>query len=823
MHPEIPLGTLPAQPPNAGVSAGPMPPWPWLNTTLHSAVRARLLADAMTPAELAGQLVNADANASAPGLPADDVGSLLNAHGERLTMLATAVRNRHRLKVPVLFALDAVHGHAMSKHLGTTVFPSPLALAASFDTAVAQRVAEVTSEEMIATGIRWTYAPNIDVARDLRFGRIEETFGEDPYLVGEMGAAMVRGLQGPDATRPRVLATAKHLTGYTEGVGARDAAECAVSWRVLTRDHLPPVRRVVQAGVRAVMSGYHAIDGVPCVLNRRLLRDELRQRLGFTGFVVSDADNVQWCSLLMSLEGSHADFIVRAVEAGNEVHLAATGVVDALVAAVASGRLPLHLLRDAAALFLEAKFALGLFDHEGDSGSQQPAPQSQLRTPASLADAVDAAAASMVLLENRGVLPLPQNGAAGARLTQPQTQTQPQPQRIALIGRLADDVRAQLGCWTILCRNEDAAAEIARHADAASWTYRDALTRRAEQAGALLRYAPGCGPVPGVTAGDEDAAIADAVAAAQDSDLVIAIVGDSDHWAGEGRDRADLNLPGQQQRLLQALHATGRPLVVVLAVTKPLALPWVQEHAAAVVCTWSAGMGGGPALAALLWGDRDFTGRTPATWPAHVGQMPMNYDRVGGIHFEGFSGGPLNSVPTASEEASSDVHLWRQVHTRHIDLPARWVHGLWPFGHGLSYAEIDWVAATMTQPTWRVGESPRVRVELRNPGPRDGSAVVQVYVRDVVASVTRPDRRLAGWARVAVPAGGSASAEITIAPEVLELVDASGQRVTEPGTFHALVGLSSLVTALRVLPFEVVSEAGHTALMSPVAHTIPAR
>ena len=815
------MTTVPAEPTHTSDAAGPMPPWPWMDTTLHSAVRAGLLADAMTPAELAGQLLNADANASAPGLPADDVGSLLNAHGERLAMLGSALRDRHRLKVPVVFALDAVHGHAMSQHLGTTVFPSPLALAASFDTAVVQRVAEVTSEEMIATGIRWTYAPNIDVARDLRFGRIEETFGEDPFLVGEMGAAMVLGLQGPDVTRPRVLATAKHLTGYTEGVGARDAAECAVSWRVLTRDHLPPMQRVVQAGVRAVMSGYHAIDGVPCVINRRLLRDELRQKLGFAGFVVSDADNVQWCSLLMSLEGSHADFIVRAVEAGNELHLAASGVVEALVAAVASGRLPLQVLRDAAALFLEAKFALGLFDNDSDNDGDkdgdndgdhrgtytQLASLSVLRTPQSLAGAAQAAAASMVLLENRGVLPLPSSV--------------PQPQRIALIGRLAEDVRAQLGCWTSLCRNDNAAAEIARHADAAGWTYRDAITRRAAQAGALLQYAPGCGPVPGVAAGDEDAAIADAVALAQRSDVVIAIVGDSDHWAGEGRDRAELNLPGQQQRMLQALHATGRPLVVVLAVTKPLALPWVQEHAAAVVCTWSAGMGGGPALAALLWGDRDFTGRTPATWPAHVGQMPMHYDRVGGIHFEGFSGGPLNSVPTASEEATSDVHLWRQVHTRHIDLPARWVHGLWPFGHGLSYAEIDLVGAAMTQPLWRVGESPRLQVELRNRGPRDGSAVVQVYVRDVVASVTRPDRRLAGWVRVAVPAGGGASAEIALAPELLEGVDAGGQRVTEPGTFHALVGFSSLVTALRVLPFEVVAAADTTASISPAVQATP--
>ena len=234
-------------------------------------------------------------------------------------------------------------------------------------------------------------------------------------------------------------------------------------------------------------------------------------------------------------------------------------------------------------------------------------------------------------------------------------------------------------------------------------------------------------------------------------------------------------------------------------------------------------MGGGPALAALLWGDRDFTGRTPATWPAHVGQMPMNYDRVGGIHFEGFSGGPLNSVPTASEEATSDVHTWRQVHTRHIDLPARWVHGLWSFGRGLSYAEIDLVGATMTQPVWRVGQAPRLRVELSNRGPRDGSAVVQVYVRDVVASVTRPDRRLAGWARVAVPAGGAASAEIAIATEVLELVDARGQRVTEPGTFHALVGFSSLVTELRALPFEVRCAAGDTVSMPPAEQTTPAR
>ena len=751
---------------------------PWLNQNLSSSERARLLADAMTTAEQAGQLVNYDGEKTIEWLASNHVGSFLNRKGAKLAELARELRARHRLNVPVLFALDCAHGHALSENLGATIFPVPLAMAATFDPDQARRMGHVTADEMIATGIRWVYGPNIDVVRDLRFGRIEEMFGEDPYLVGEIGAACIEGLQGPDPTRPRVLACAKHFTGYSEGIGARDSAECPVSWRVLRRDHFPPHRRAIQAGVRTVMSGYHAIDGTPCVINRRLLRDELRGELGFTGFVVSDANNVRWCTLLNSLSGTHEEFIVKALQAGNEVHLAASGVPDALIAAVKNGQLDPALLRDAAALVLKAKFDLGLFE------AADPLPISQVRTADSLNAAVDAAAASMVLLENRGALPLAPNH-----------------RRIALVGQLADDVRQQLGCWTLLCRNDDAAKELVKQPDSSSWTYLSALRARAAEAGATLTYTPACGPVPGPTAEQDETGISTAVAAAREADVVIALVGDSDHWAGEGRDRAELNLPGRQQRLLEALHATGKPLVVVLAVTKPHSVPWVQAHATAVVCAWGSGMGGGKALAALLWGDRDFTGRTPVTWPAHVGQLPITYDRIPGAHFEGFSGGPNNSVPNAPRDPSRDLNIWRIENTRHIDLTADWVHGLWPFGHGRSYATITLTSAAMLRPDWKIGESPRVRVTLANTGDRDGLAVVQIYVRDVAATVTRPDRRLAALARVNVAAGRTATAELALAPEMLEVIDADGRRVTEPGEFHALVGFSSLVTTLKVLPF----------------------
>ena len=750
-----------------------------MNTGLVPAERARLLADAMTIPELAGQLLSDDANNWPESLLPDDVGSLFNAKGAKLAHLARSLRARHRLQVPVLFGLDCAHGHAMSENLGATIFPIPLALGASFDPELARTVGRWTADEMVTTGIRWNFGPNIDLARDLRFGRIEETFGEDPHLIGVLGAAMIEGLQGnPD--HPRVLATAKHITGYSEGLGGRDSAECSLSWRVLRRDHLPPYRRAVQAGVWSVMSGYHAIDGVPCVINHRLLRDELRTELGFKGFVVSDADNVRWCTLLQALDGSDADFIVRAVEAGNELALAAQGVVEALVSAVDNGRLDVTVLRSAAALLLEAKFALGLFE------DAEPQPISQVRNAASMQAAVDAAAASMVLLENRGVLPLG-----------------PHHRRIALVGLAADDVRQQMGCWTILCRNDGAVNEIAKQVDAARWTYLAGLREQAAQVGAALHFAPGCGPVPGRSEQEEATAIDEAVAAARDADVVIAIVGDSDHWTGEGRDRADLVLPGNQQRMLEALKGTGKPLVVVLAVTKPHAVPWVQANADAVICVWSSGMGGGKALAELLWGVRDFRGRTPITWPAHVGQLPLNYDRVHGAHFEGFSGGPNNSVPNAPKDPSRDLNIWRVENTRHIDMPAQWVHGLWPFGHGLSYATIEVTGAKMPQQVWKPGEWPVVAVELRNLSARDGTALVQVYVRDVAASVTRPDRRLAAWAHISVAAHEVTSADLKIDPELLELIDAEGRRITEPGWFHALVGLNSRVDELKVLPFQV--------------------
>ena len=763
----------------AAQSAPPDSGATWMNKNLSSAERARLLAAAMTPAEQAGQLLSYDGSDTIDSLAAKHIGCLYNMKGNRLAERARELRARHRLHVPVLFALDCVHGQVLAENLGGTIFPIALGMAASFDTEQIRRMGRITADEMIASGVRWTFGPNIDVAHDLRFGRIEEMFGEDPYLVGEMGAAVVEGLQG-DFAHPRVIATAKHFTGYSAGIGGRDAAECPVSWRALRRDDFPPYRRVIQAGVRSVMSAYHAIDGTPCVINRRLLRDELRGELKFKGLVVSDANNARWCSLLQGITGSHEEFIVRAVEAGNEVHLAVMGVTDALVNAVKSGRLAPDVLRDAAALVLEAKFALGLFDEP------DPVPKVELRTPESFHAAVDAAAASMVLLENHGALPLA-----------------PKQKRIALVGNLADDLRQQFGCWTSLCRNDKAADEIAKQSDAPSWTYLAGLRARAKLAGDEITYVPACGPAPGTTADEDAAGIAQAVAAAREADVIVAIVGDSDHWSGEGRDRADLNLPGRQQQLLEALHATGKPLIVVLAVTKPHTVPWVKANAAAVVCAWNSGMGGGAALAALLWGDRDFTGRTPVTWPAHVGQLPLTYDRIPGVHFEEFWFGPTRTPPNAPHNPSHEREIWRLENIRQIDVPAEYVFGVWPFGHGLSYAAINLTSAEMIRSDWQPGESPRLRVQLDNPGPRDGVAVVQVYVRDVEATVTRPDRRLAAWARVAVAAGQNATTEIEIKPAALEVVTAEGRRVIEPGTFHALVGFSSLVTELKVLPFTV--------------------
>ncbi|TAG78754.1 MAG: hypothetical protein EAZ21_12015, partial [Betaproteobacteria bacterium] len=383
--------------------------------------------------------------------------------------------------------------------------------------------------------------------------------------------------------------------------------------------------------------------------------------------------------------------------------------------------------------------------------------------------------------------------------------------RILLVGESANDLRQQYGCWTALCRNEAAETLVRAHSEAKNWTFLPALRARAEAAGADLEYVPACGPAPTSPTVNESDGIALAVARAKVADMVLAVVGDSDHWVGEGRDCARLELPGRQHALLEALHqvcvSKGTPLVVVLATSKPLAIPWVKAHASAVVCVWNAGMGGGDALAALLWGDRDFTGRTPISWPAHVGQLPVHYDRMPGLHFEGFSGGPQQAVPLANRDAMNafggDIHAWRQDNTRHIDLPSDWVNGLWPFGFGMSYASIEIENAAMSAERWALGQAPSLKVELHNDGTRDGVAVIQVYVRDVVASVTRPDRRLAAWKRVTVGAGERTTTTITLALELLEVIDADGERVTEPGLFHALVGMSSRLSDLRVLPFSV--------------------
>ncbi|HEY0217207.1 MAG TPA: glycoside hydrolase family 3 N-terminal domain-containing protein, partial [Cellulomonas sp.] len=681
---------------------------------------------------------------------------------------------------------DCIHGHSF--WVGATIFPTQLGMAATWDAALVEQVARATAVEASATGTHWTFSPVLCITRDLRWGRVDETFGEDPYLIGELASAMVRGYQGDGLSdRSAVLATAKHFAGYSETQGGRDASEADISRRKLRSWFLPAFERVAREGCRTFMLGYQSTDGVPITVNRWLLDEVLRGEWGYTGTLVTDWDNVGRMVWEQHIYPDHVQAAVAAVRAGNDMVMTTPQFFAGAQQAVAQGLLDESELDGAVSRILTLKFELGLFeDPRLPDAARQAA---VIGSPAHAELNLEIARRSLVLLRNDGVLPLDGGFVADAGAGRAvQADGAPAAARmIAVVGPNADDPDTTLGDWAGASGQVDwlpdghPRAMISTVLDGvrahvpASWTVTTA--RGAD----IVRTVPDPEgdvypdgqprPPIGVPAPVDPAAIAEAVRVAREADHVVAVVGDCIQLVGEGKSTATLELVGGQVALLDALAETGTPTTVVVLASKPLVLPPSVASAAAVVWAANPGMRGGRAVAELLLGLIEPTGRLPISFARHAGQQPTYYNQVRGQHGNRYA--DLTQEPAFA------------------------------FGDGLSYTTVEYGDLEVLTDEVEATGVVRARITLRNTGDRPALETVQVYVSDTVTSVTWADQELKAYRQVEVPPGQTVPVDLELSAGDCTVVDADGRRVVEPGEFELRVGPSSRAEVLRRGTFTV--------------------
>ncbi|HEY1533697.1 MAG TPA: glycoside hydrolase family 3 N-terminal domain-containing protein, partial [Polyangiaceae bacterium] len=697
----------------------------------------------MTLAEKVGQLMQLNGQVE-PARTVREIqpGSLLHILTDEL-LLAMDAAAETRLGIPLLIAEDGIHGHSFQR--GATIFPTQLAMSCSWNVALLEAVARVTAREMATTGAHWTFSPVLCVSRDLRWGRTDETFGEDPFLIGELGAAMIRGYQGTGLDDSEgVLACAKHYAGYSETQGGRDSSEADISRRKLRSYFLPPFERAVRAGCMTFMTGYQAIDGLPSTANHWLLTQVLKEEWGFRGILVTDWDNVGRLFWEQRIVPSPKEAAVVAVRCGNDLIMATPDFFDAAQAAVREGLLAEAEVDDVVRRILSLKFAMGLFENQRRPDRAKQA--SVIACPAHTAVNLRAARESLVLLQNDGMLPL---SAEELR-------------KIAIIGPNADDDLAQLGDWSL--GGPQYPPESGKHPRGCTVTLLDGIRARVP-ASCSIAHVKGCSVR---SAGLELAAVQ---AACMDADAVVLVVGDDLPFIGEGHSTATLELLGGQRELVDAVVALGKPVVLALVNSKPLVLPASTARASAIVECFNPGMRGGQAFAELLFGDFNPSGKLTISFPRHVGQQPIFYSQVRGQHGKEYA--DLDQIPR------------------------------FPFGFGLSYTRFEYSNLRLASSRLARGEPLQLSFELCNVGAREGTEIVQAYVADLVTSVTWVSQVLVAFERLTLAPGERRTVTLTVAQDRLSLVDAYEQRVVEPGEFELLVGPSSSESDALRLKFSV--------------------
>ena len=689
------------------------------------------------------------------------VGSFLNVYGADYTRRAQEVAvNESRLGIPLIFGYDVVHGFR-------TVFPVPLAEAASWNLEAAELSARVSAREAAASGLHWTFSPMVDIARDARWGRIVEGSGEDPYLGSRMAEARVRGYQGGSfaelASDTTLVATAKHFAGYGFAEGGRDYNTTDFSERTLREVVLPPFQAAIDAGAQTLMSAFNEIGGEPATGSHELFTDVLRGEWGFDGFIIADYTAVREL-IHHGVAGENAEAGRRALAAGVDMSMVDGIYVRDLPALVADGRLPMEVVDEAVRRVLRVKRRAGLFDDPFQYGSPE-AEASELLSDANRAAARDVARQSIVLLKNDGdVLPLSR-----------------QLESLAVIGALAADSVSAMGSWAGAGRWPETTPILAgiqaalpdtdvRYASGYPVIQREPFLRMVDTAFSMD------------TSGHDEA-----VALAEGADAVVLVLGEHRELTGEAASRTDITLPGAQLELARRVIAAAgdKPVVVVLTNGRPLALTELDAIAPSILETWHLGTEMGPAVADVLFGDHNPGGKLPVTFPHVTGQEPLYYNRKR-------TGRPHDV------EGASDKYV-----SRYLDAP---VEPLYPFGHGLSYTTFEYSPPRLRTEQIRQDGAVEVTISVRNTGDRAGVEVVQLYVHDEVRSVTQPVQELKGFARVELAPGQTSVVTFVLRPDDLRVWGLDDAWTVEPGWFTVMVGSSSLDAMTRTARFELVAE-----------------
>jgi beta-glucosidase len=686
----------------------------------------------MTLAEKLGQLQQLDGDfPTGAGRPEHfemvrkgTLGSTLNVRGAKNVNELQRAAMESRLKIPHLFAFDVIHGYR-------TIFPVPLGEAASFDIKAAELSAYIAAKESRAAGVAWTFAPMVDIARDPRWGRIVEGAGEDTFLGVQFAKARVRGFQGTDYSQPdRVLACAKHWVAYGAAQAGRDYSTTDISENTLYNVYFPPFKAAKEAGVDTFMSSFNDLNGVPATANRWVMTDVLRKEWKFDGLVVSDYTAVMEL-INHGVAKDESDAARIALNAGVDIEMVSRFYNLHGEQLFKDKKLTMATIDEAVRRVLRIKYRLGLFDKPYTDESLEA---KTLLTAEHRKTARDIAAKSFVLLKNdRQTLPLRKNI-----------------EELAIIGGLADSKEDVLGSW-----NGDG-----KIADAV--TLLEGVKNKLGN-NTKIRYVKGC------DAKCEDTQEFDkAVDAAKDSDFTILVVGESAAMSGEAASRSNIDLPGRQLDLVKAIHATGKPYAVVLMNGRPLTINWVAENSPAILETWFGGTEAGNAIADVLFGDVNPSGKLPVTFPRSVGQIPIYYNQMS-------TGRPFKEA----EKYTS----------KYLDIPNT---PLYPFGYGLSYTNFELSNLRLSAKQIAPNGSLNVSVDVQNTGSRPGTEVVQLYIRDLVGSLTRPVKELKGFERVELRAGEKRTVTFTLKPEHLGFYNAQNKFAVEPGDFKVWVGQNSV-------------------------------
>ena len=680
------------------------------------------------------------------------VGSFLHVLGDDARALQKIACEESELGIPVLFGIDAIHGHCLNRK--ATVFPSQLAMASSWDRDLVKELGHATAKEVATDGLHWTFSPVLCLGRDPRWGRISETFGEDKYLAGELGAAIIKGYQGDDlSSDDSILACAKHFIAYGEATGARDAYDTQITYRKIKDEFLPPFKKAVEAGCATFMTAYGSVDGTPLTADRKALHDILRDELGFDGFLITDWDNVNSLIRRQHVCDNIGDASRLAAMAGNDMIMCSTEFYEGIIEQVKAGRIDEKYLDEAVRHILTIKLRMGLWekaDKKGVPGSIGCEEHRKL--------ALKAALKSVTVLKNDGVLPVRRKKL----------------RKIAVIGPNADDIRAQYGDWTYFTHP---VAGRQTNPERPYVTLLEGIRESLKETDIKVDYSYGCsingkgyfrGNFPDTESfmekvyrdndrsrdwSGEMAFVNEAASVAKGADLIIIAIGDNYNQMGEYKDRANLRLSGMQEALIRILSTLKIPIITVLISSKPLAIPDVALKSDALICAFNGGMYGGQAIADVIFGNYNPEGRLPISFPHMTGQVPVYYNQLPGWH-EG----------------------------RYVDCPE---NALFAFGEGLSYTWYEYSDLKFDKDTKTIS------VTVKNTGDIDGIETVQVYINDVTSSVMTAVKNLAAFTKVELKAGEAKEVSLKLEDDAFSVVLPDETRVIEPGEFIIMAGHSS--------------------------------